>query len=69
LAFPIASFRIAKSFEVIAPSFSSLLHAGEKQPAEVLHLDSSSLNEVFRTMLNYHYPAKRRARKKYNPKQ
>jgi hypothetical protein len=46
-----------------------LLYVGEKQPSKIFNLDSSSLNEVFRTMFNYNYPAKCRAGEKYKPKE
>ena len=46
-----------------------LLHVGEEQPSKIFNLDASSLNEVFRTMFNYNYPAKCRAGEKCKPKE
>jgi len=46
-----------------------LLYVGEKQPSKIFNLDASSLNEVFRTMFNYNYPAKCRAGEKCKPKE
>jgi hypothetical protein len=47
----------------------ALFCAGEEQPSNVFNLDSTSLNEVLRTMFNDNYPAKGRACKKYKPKE
>jgi len=47
----------------------ALFCAGEEQPSNVFNLDSTSFNEVLRTMFNDNYPAKGRACKKYKPKE